>query len=86
MRQKDIKKIEYRQDPDGNDVVDFILYDGTKEKVRVKDIDAELERIETKGKALLRRRRVLTKLKQTIANNDPVPERAAKLKVELTNE
>lgn len=86
MKLKDIKKVEYRQDPEGNDLVDFLLHDGTKERVAIADVDAELESIENRGAALRRRRRVLMRLKQLIVDNDPVPERAAKLQASITED
>lgn len=84
MIEKDIKKVEYRQDPDGNDQVDFIKHDGTKERVTLNELETELARIDSRIEALRSRRRVIRRVQRMIVDNDPLLERAAKLNEALT--
>jgi len=86
LEKKDIKKIEYRQDADGNDVVDFVKYDNTKIKVPVADIEREVATLDARIDALQRRRRVLRRAQKMITENDPVAERASKLNAEMAKD
>jgi hypothetical protein len=73
---QDIKKLEYRITPQGDEVIDILYTDGTKNKLPVADVAAELTLIDSQIEALKRRRRVLVKMQGLIDANRNTPEDA----------
>lgn len=73
---QDIKKLEYRIDAQGVEVIDIIYSDDTKYKLEVVDVVAEQALIDSQIEALRRRRRLLVKMLELIEANRATPENA----------
>ena len=82
---KEIKKVEYRKDPDNNDVVDFIGFDNTKRKVPVADLDAEITTINSQIAALQRRLLLVDTTKTMVAQQSDAAAINAALNSALNN-
>lgn len=69
MLLKDIKKLEYRTDPDGAEVVDFLYDDNTKVKILVSEFTEKLAEVDSQIEALRRTRRIMLKVTEIIELN-----------------